>query len=356
MISMIWMTVLALAAARSVAQAAPVELERLVFETSHGQRAALVHPQDRPSALVLLLHGAGSDAEQMRALTGYGFERLAEQAGWVVVYAEGFGKTWNDCRRTPLFPAKTHNIDDVSFLAEVIHTVRTRYGIPKGRVLVGGFSNGGQMAMRLALERPNAVDGFLAIGAQMPLVSESLCAMGSRPVHALFVAGTADPIAPYMGGASKMLDGRPLGSSESARATAAAFAQLAGYKGAGMVSSLGDRDGDGRTTVEFEIWRSAQLPSIQLYTIHGGGHTIPQKEVRFPPAYGATSADVDIATVTLEFMRTWSQPATAGWQLRTAERRERTLDCRQQQAGMRLSACLRPLYPMKESQQLVAHF
>ena len=67
---MIWMTVLAVAVARAVAQAAPAELERLVFETSQGQRAALVHPQDRPSALVLLLHGAGSEAEQMRTLTG----------------------------------------------------------------------------------------------------------------------------------------------------------------------------------------------------------------------------------------------------------------------------------------------
>ncbi len=315
-----------------------------------------MHAQSRPSALVLLLHGAGSDVEQMRTLTGYGFERLAEQAGWVVVYAEGYGKTWNDCRRTPQFPSKTMNIDDVGFLAEVIHTVRTRYAIPRGRVLVGGFANGGHMAMRMALEHPHTVDGFLAIGAQMPLASESLCSMGSFPVHALFVAGTADPISPYAGGASRMLDGRPLGVTDSARGTAAQFAQLAGYKSTGQRSSLGDRDGDGRTSVETELWRSAQLPSIQLYTIHGGGHSIPQKHMRFPAAHGATSSDIDIATVTLEFMRTWSQPATAGWQLRTAERRARTQDCLQQRTGVRLSICLRPLYPMKESQELVAHF
>ena len=347
---------LGLAPIPGIARPAEVDLERVAFATPAGERAAVVHAQPRPSALVVLLHGAGSDAEHMRALTGYGFERLAEQAGWVVVYAEGYGRSWNDCRRTPQLPAKVSKIDDVGFLAEVIHTVRTRYAIPRGRVLVGGFSNGGHMAMRMALERPDVVDGFLAIGAQMPLASESLCSMSPFPVHALFVAGTADPIAPYAGGASRMLDGRPLGITDSARGTAAQFALVAGYKSAGQRSSLGDRDGDGKTAVETDLWRSAQLPSIQLYTIHGGGHTIPQKQLRFPAAYGATSGDIDIATVTLEFMRTWSQPATAGWQLRTAERRARTQDCLQQRAGVRLSTCLRPLHPMQESQELIAHF
>src|SRR5688572_22470182 len=192
---------LGLAPLPGIAWATEVGLERLAIATPHGERTAFVHAPSHPSALVLLLHGAGSDAKQMRALTGYGFERLAEQAGWVVVYAEGYGKTWNDYRRTPQLTSKISNIDDVGFLAEVIHSVRTRHAIPRGRVLVGGFANGGHMAMRMALERPHAVDGLLAIGAQMPLASDSLCSMGSFPVHALFVAGTADPIAPYAGGA-----------------------------------------------------------------------------------------------------------------------------------------------------------
>lgn len=287
-------------------------VEELQIETAAGPRSALVHPVHEPTSLVVLLHGFGSDAQQMRALTGYGFETLSSRAGWLVVYPQGVGKSWNDCRRTPQYPARAANIDDVAFLAELIGQLRTRHDIAPDRVLVGGFSNGGQMALRLALERPDTVGGMLLIGAQLPTAAESVCAEGGRAVNALLIAGTADRIAPYEGGASRGTDGAPLGTLDSVVSSAMRLASRGG-QAVPSRRSLGDLDGNPSTSVDVTRWRAPEA-LVELYTVQGGGHTIPKRITTFPGMFGATSADIDTASVALAFMQRWSPRRVAGWQ------------------------------------------
>src|ERR1700675_3219189 len=49
------------------------------------------------SPLVIVLHGALMDAKSMREWTGYEFDRLADQHGFVVVYPDSYKHNWNDC-------------------------------------------------------------------------------------------------------------------------------------------------------------------------------------------------------------------------------------------------------------------
>ena len=51
------------------------------------------------AALVIVLHGSGMDGARMRLCTGYEFDRLADQHGFVVIYPDGYRRNWNDCRR-----------------------------------------------------------------------------------------------------------------------------------------------------------------------------------------------------------------------------------------------------------------
>ena len=76
------------------------------------------------SALVIVLHGSGMDGARIRLCTGYEFDRLADQHGFVVLYPDGYRRNWNDCRKNATFPAKRENIDDMSFMRELI----TRHG------------------------------------------------------------------------------------------------------------------------------------------------------------------------------------------------------------------------------------
>src|SRR5438552_1308724 len=40
--------------------------------------------------LVVVMHGSGGDSARMRMATGYGFERLADEHGFAVVYPDGY--------------------------------------------------------------------------------------------------------------------------------------------------------------------------------------------------------------------------------------------------------------------------
>jgi polyhydroxybutyrate depolymerase len=48
--------------------------------------------------LVVVMHGSGQNGSQTRKWTGYGFERLADEWGFVVVYPDGYEGYWNACR------------------------------------------------------------------------------------------------------------------------------------------------------------------------------------------------------------------------------------------------------------------
>jgi len=332
----------------AVAAAPGIEgLESVTVATSSGPRHALVYDAVRsPTALVVLLHGMGSDAAQMRAATGFGFERLAAQAGWLVAYAQGVGNSWNDCRRTPQYPARRAGVDDVTFLVELVRTLRERYDVAGGgsaiaadRVLLGGYSNGGHMALRVALERPDALGGILVIGAQLPTAAESICAEGLRSLNALFIAGTSDAVAPYDGGAARGPDGGSLGMVDSVAGSAYRIARTQPYLV--MARSLGNLDTDPQTHVQLRRWRHVD-GLVELYTIVGGGHTIPQNFTTSPSMFGATSADIDTATVTLAFMQQWSSRQAVGWQrkvdaFRSAAQEKRRMVARAKLKGARES-------------------
>src|ERR1700687_995508 len=72
------------------------------------------------SPLVIVLHGSLMDAKWMREWTGYEFDQLADQHGFVVVYPDGYKHAWNDCHSEATFAAHTENIDDMGFVKGLI--------------------------------------------------------------------------------------------------------------------------------------------------------------------------------------------------------------------------------------------
>lgn len=60
------------------------------------------------------------DGARMRLCTGYEFDCLADQHGFVVIYPDGYRRNWNDCRKYATFPAKRENIDDIGFIRTLI--------------------------------------------------------------------------------------------------------------------------------------------------------------------------------------------------------------------------------------------
>lgn len=267
----------------------------------------VVGPRDGADAraLYLIFHGSRQTGAKHRAFTGGAFDAPAERGSAVVVYPDGHKGNWNDARRSSAFPARLENVDDVAFTRALIGELTVSHRIDPGRVFAVGYSNGGQMVMRLAHEAPELIAGAAVIAATMPAPEDFLLA-GAPPVPmpVLLVHGTKDPIIRYEGGRPSWWVRTVFkvgGQSLSMPRTAAYFAARNGITAEPVSTTLPHRPGStGRTTVERTEHRQEERPPVVLYTVHGGGHTIPGP-VKGPAVIGRTNQDVSTADLVAGF-------------------------------------------------------
>jgi len=240
--------------------------------------------------LIVVLHGANSSGQKLRAFTGYEFDVLADKYGFMVAYPNSFAGSWNDCRVASHNPARRQGIDDVGFVKAVIANLRSRFGL--GPVYIVGYSTGGLMVYRLALEAPETFTAAAAISANLPADAESDCVPSRTPVSIAILNGTADQINPFNGGNVHNLWTTSLGDVQSAEQSAGYFARLAGNSGQPIIERLSDGGGRYPAWSERRTW-SGVGANIELLAIHDGGHTISQSRVRQPRILGPTSARID---------------------------------------------------------------
>lgn len=234
--------------------------------------------------VVFVLHASQSRGEEMRRIVGCVLEPLAEKDNAVIVYPDGFEGHFNDARRAASYSARKLNIDDVAFTRQIVERLISSKQIDPQQVYAIGYSNGAHMALRLALEAPDTVQGVAAIAANLPAPENLDCKMAATPARVVvFVEGTQDPINPYEGGRVTLFGFGNRGKVLSAQASAEWFAQRLGL--GGVVSGISDLLPGIR--VRQQDWQSAS-GHVRLVTIEGGGHTVPQAAHRFPRIFGPT--------------------------------------------------------------------
>lgn len=157
------------------------------------------------------------------------------------------------------------------------------------------------MAYRLALEIPDEVRAVAAIAASLPVEGEIDCRPSGKPVSVMIVNGTADPVNPYEGGEVVAPTGDHLGRVRSARWSAEYFARLARHDPAAIEVTTPFSRLDGGTGVEVTTWRDATEGAIALYTIHGGGHTIPGPRSHMPEFLGPSERRFNVLEHAVEF-------------------------------------------------------
>ena len=179
-----------LAGCSAAAGGAPAVGDRSVtLSTRDGERTALVHhpAAARPGApLVVVLHGAGGSAADVRAHLGW--DGLADRAGFVVAYPDGLDRTWN--AGACCGGARDRGVDDVGFLDALVGAVPDT-----GPVYAVGFSNGAMMAYAWACARPGALSGVGAVGG-----ARTVDCPAPAPLTVVAVHGTADERVPIGGG------------------------------------------------------------------------------------------------------------------------------------------------------------
>lgn len=257
-----------------------------------------------PAPVVLAFHGgSGGSGARLRGFIGAELEGYADGLGFLVVWADGYGGSWNDCRAGASHPANVEGIDDPAFVRALVARLVDGYGADPDAVYALGYSNGAHLAYRLALEAPGTVRAVAAFGANLPADDALDCGQSGRPLPVLMVTGTEDPINPYAGGEVRLPDGTYLGRVRSAPETAAYFARLAGYERAGRLETLVPPDSVTEARVERTRWTGGG-PEVSLVTVHGGGHTIPGPDPRFPEFLGPAERRFDaVREAVLFFLR-----------------------------------------------------
>lgn len=269
----------------------------------------VVGPSEAPAgrALVVAFHGSRQTGDVHRAFTGGTLDDLAAAGEAVIAYPDGYRGNWNDARRESAFPARRAGIDDVAFFRALVEHLAATHGIDRDRVVVTGFSNGGQFVIRLLHEVPELVSGAVIVGATLP-VAESLLLPAeppaARPAPIAVVHGTRDPIVPFGGGSMPWwaralfrVGGRSLSSAQ----TAAYFAARNGLVGTPTSETLPARTGDTATRVERTAYRDPGVPPVIHDVVHGGGHTVPGP-IAAPAVVGRTSPDLSLADLVREVL------------------------------------------------------
>jgi polyhydroxybutyrate depolymerase len=166
-------------------------------------------PSGKTVPLVFMLHGSSGDGEKF--LDTSGWRQLADAEKFVAVFPtsleywvtdrrEGdprWSTKWNDytlpdnidvSKRLPGVPASAPwPADDITFIRAMIADVNASIKLDPKRIYVAGFSNGGQLASRVAVE---ASDLVAAVGASEGFMFEKHDAPRSTPIY--YTIGTID--------------------------------------------------------------------------------------------------------------------------------------------------------------------
>ena len=244
--------------------------------------------------LVLVMHGSGEHAAEIRIGTGYGFERLADEHGFAVVYPNAYTFDWNDCSKVGDFRVNGIEVDDVGFLTALVDKLITEINIDRGRVFATGVSAGGFMSIRLALEAPTRFRAVAAVAANVPAPENFKCTPAGRGSSVMIMNGTNDPLVPFTGGEVNLLGyfykgGNVLSSRESGQyfadrnqlAATPATKQTAIVDGVSVEQVLWRADAKNK-----DVKDSDTSVEVELVAIHGGGHGLPQPYWRRPRLLG----------------------------------------------------------------------
>jgi len=286
------------------------------------------YDQQQHYPVVMLLHGRNQDADEMARLTH--FNQLADKDSIIVVYPNSAHGQWNIGVRPEQVnqgmqprrggggrgggwpggggypgggggyprggggypggggsgypgggqsggqnPEEKKNrpepADDVAFLNQMLDQLALKYSVDTRRIYATGLSDGGFMALRVGCNMADRVAAIAAVGAAMP---KTMICLPARPVPALFINGTDDPIVPDNGGTYKPGHFHVLSAEDSTKT----WAKFDRCEEKPAQDKLPSSDKGGKETKTFTYSACKDNAQVMLYSVKGGGNTWPGGE------------------------------------------------------------------------------
>lgn len=266
------------------------------------ERAYLIHlpAASAPAPLVIAFHGGYASPAHMQRLTG--FDELADQEGFIVVYPEGLNRHWNDGRGNARHSdearagSRFSYGDDVRFVRDLVENLQSEHHIDQKRIFATGISNGGMFCYRVAAEMSDVLAAIAPVAGGMGAEVAAHFAP-AQPVSVLHIHGTADSYVPYSGG--PLLEGRLPGTVVAADRSVQMWVEFDKCQAGAAISQLPASSSADlcRVTVEAH-GGGVDGTEVVLYRIEDGGHTWPNMKMNTNQALGRVCRDFD-ATATI---------------------------------------------------------
>ena len=244
------------------------------FEWQDVQREYLIKmpAQSKGDVPVLyFLHGLGDNITRLD--NEFHFQQIADQLGWAIVVPqaldEGYGTMWNAG-----LTASTTN--DSGFLMALLDSLVEPYHINLDSVFFTGFSMGGFMTHRMAIEHGDRITACAPVSGLITTYMANHTAVA--PVRMLHIHGTSDPVVGYDGGSQYF--GYQLGLSVE---------NILNYwknandcTGEPQIDTLPDLQNDGLRFVRYTYDCGAELQHIKVI---GGNHSWYHNENQYDISY-----------------------------------------------------------------------
>jgi polyhydroxybutyrate depolymerase len=226
------------------------------------------------------------------------FKPISDREKVVLIYPAGIQNNWNDGR--PTTPNQL-GINDVSFFNQMCDYAIANLSVDGTKIYATGISNGGFMSSRLGCELSNRIAAIAVDAATIEATTIASSCNPGRPVPAIYIHGTTDPLVPFTGGTVSPGAG---GTAISHFQAIDKWITINGCNTTPTITDLPDIANDGTTIKQRVYSNSTNGSEVVSYVITNGGHTWPQGYQYANEAFiGKTSQDMNACEVIWSFFK-----------------------------------------------------
>lgn len=162
-----------------------------------------------PAPVLFVLHGLGDNMANM--FSGTGFKSIADAHGWIVITPQALpasidfggtsyeiGTAWHSGASGSLYTMSivvNEGVDDSGFLMAILDDLISTYNVDQNNVFCTGFSMGGFMSNRMAMEHGDRIKAIASVSGTIGNEIANATPVGH--VSAMHIHGTADGTVTY---------------------------------------------------------------------------------------------------------------------------------------------------------------
>ena len=162
-----------------------------------------------PAPVLFVLHGLGDNMSNM--FSGTGFKAIADAHGWIVITPQALpasinfggtsyeiGTAWHSGASGSLYTMSivvNEGVDDSGFLMAILDDLISTYNVDQNNVFCTGFSMGGFMSNRMAMEHGDRIKAIASVSGTIGNEIANATPVGH--VSAMHIHGTSDNTVTY---------------------------------------------------------------------------------------------------------------------------------------------------------------